>query len=63
MLHRMRPWLALGAGMGLVIGFSTRWYWGLVAATLLSLVLAATYLVGPRWERPGGRMHFKRRRT
>ncbi len=53
----------LGAGMGLVIAFSTRWYWGLVAAALLSFVFAASYVVGPRLECVVERMHVKRHRT
>lgn len=39
-------WFLAGAGTGLVIAFSTRWYWGAVAFTLLTLVIALATLMG-----------------
>jgi hypothetical protein len=60
---KTRTWLLLGAGTGLVIAFSTRWYWGLVAALLLSLLLAVSAMSGPPLERLLGRMQAKRRRA
>ncbi|HEY6559555.1 MAG TPA: hypothetical protein VI072_19870 [Polyangiaceae bacterium] len=60
---KTRTWLLLGAGTGLLIGFSTRWYWGLVTAVILTLVLAASYLAGRPLEALAERVHMKRRRT
>ena len=39
-------WFLAGAGTGLVIAFSTRWYWGAVTFVLLSLVIALTSFAG-----------------
>ena len=37
-------WIVLGAVTGLVIAFSTRWYWGAGAFVLLALATAAAHL-------------------
>jgi hypothetical protein len=37
-------WVLAGAGMGLVIGFATRWYWGVLGFSLLAVVIAAAEL-------------------
>ncbi|MCA9595908.1 MAG: hypothetical protein KC776_21485 [Myxococcales bacterium] len=39
-------WLIAGAGTGLVIALSTRWYWGAVAFLLLSAVIGGVHLLG-----------------
>lgn len=37
-------WLLVGAGMGLVIAFAARWYWGVVAFVLLVAAMGGAYL-------------------
>ena len=45
------PWMAAGVAAGLLLAFTTRWYWGLAAAVLMYALIALSHLV--RAQRPG----------